>query len=172
TRGLLATDHVIRNHGQVTWTTPDLTPRLFEEARRNTETKHENWKKYYNRRRRDVQIKVSSDNGSLRDESSGFDRVQRRSNDSRDDHELEKKRRVQTDHRERRHNKEDQVDPEKAEKGTIVHTSRSEQDQATRMPDEEVINNFQREVHHKPNFSSKFNAGGTYRHQRKYQRFT
>ncbi|GFY12901.1 uncharacterized protein TNCV_3074611 [Trichonephila clavipes] len=128
--------------------------RLFEEARRNTETKHENWKKYYNRRRRDVQIKVndwvlvathhlssatrkvvakfkpkfegpyrvldvknnnvviwkagkrltinvdqvriyrrrkcdeteigtgSSDNGSLRDESRGFDRVQRRSNDS------------------------------------------------------------------------------------------
>ncbi|GFU25500.1 uncharacterized protein K02A2.6 [Trichonephila clavipes] len=74
--------------------------RLFEEARRNTETKHENWKKYYNRRRCDVQIKVriyrhrkcdeteigtgSSDNGSLHDESSGFDRVQRRSNDSRD----------------------------------------------------------------------------------------
>ncbi|GFS53548.1 uncharacterized protein TNCV_730141 [Trichonephila clavipes] len=130
--------------------------RLFEEARRNTETKHEKWKKYYNRRRRDVQIKVndwvlvathplssatrkvvakfkpkfegpyrvldvknnnvviwkaekrltinvdqvriyrhrkcdeteigtgSSDNGSLRDESSGFDRVQQRSNDSRD----------------------------------------------------------------------------------------
>ncbi|GFV99466.1 uncharacterized protein TNCV_2901591 [Trichonephila clavipes] len=40
-----------------------------------------------------------------------------------------------------RHNKEDQFDPEKAEKGTIVHTSRSEQDQATRMPDEEGINN-------------------------------
>ncbi|GFX08362.1 retrovirus-related Pol polyprotein from transposon 412 [Trichonephila clavipes] len=130
--------------------------RLFEEARRNIETKHENWKKYYNRRRRDVQIKVNdwvlvathplssatrkavakfkpkfegpyrvldvknnnvviwkagkrltinvdqvriyrhrkcdeteigtgnSDNGSWRDESSGFDRVQRRSNDSRD----------------------------------------------------------------------------------------
>ncbi|GFS55855.1 uncharacterized protein TNCV_2580681 [Trichonephila clavipes] len=33
--------------------------RFFEEARRNTETKHENWKKYYNRRRRDVQIKVN-----------------------------------------------------------------------------------------------------------------
>ncbi|GFW54153.1 hypothetical protein TNCV_4372271 [Trichonephila clavipes] len=33
--------------------------RLFEEAIRNTETKHENWKKYYNRRRRDVQIKVN-----------------------------------------------------------------------------------------------------------------
>ncbi|GFU07241.1 hypothetical protein TNCV_1113751 [Trichonephila clavipes] len=34
--------------------------RLFEEARRNTETKHENWKKYYNRRcRHDVQIKVN-----------------------------------------------------------------------------------------------------------------
>ncbi|GFY20209.1 uncharacterized protein TNCV_208411 [Trichonephila clavipes] len=92
--------------------------KLFEEARRNTETKQEKWKKYYNRRRRDVQIKMndwvfvaahplssatrkvriyrhrkcdkteigtgSSDNGSLRDESSGFDRVQRRSNDSRD----------------------------------------------------------------------------------------
>ncbi|GFV22922.1 retrovirus-related Pol polyprotein from transposon 412 [Trichonephila clavipes] len=28
--------------------------RLFEEARRNTETKHEKWKKYYNRRSRDV----------------------------------------------------------------------------------------------------------------------
>ncbi|GFY16778.1 uncharacterized protein TNCV_4337791 [Trichonephila clavipes] len=73
--------------------------RLFEEARRNTETKQEKWKKYYNRRRRDVQIKRG------------------------------------------RHNKEDQCDPEKAEKETIVHTSRSEQDQATRRPDEEVINN-------------------------------
>ncbi|GFX11726.1 uncharacterized protein TNCV_4340722 [Trichonephila clavipes] len=129
---------------------------LFEEARRNTETKQEKWKKYYNRRRRDVQIKVndwvlvathplssatrkvvakfkpkfegpyrvldvknnnvviwkagkrltinvdqvriyrhrkcdeteigtgSSDNGSLRDESSDFDRVQQRSNESQD----------------------------------------------------------------------------------------
>ncbi|GFY25483.1 uncharacterized protein TNCV_2486031 [Trichonephila clavipes] len=127
--------------------------RLFEEARRNTKTKHEKWEKYYNRRRRDVQIKVndwvlvathplssatrkvvakfkpkfegpyrvldvknnnvviwkagkrltinvdqvriyrhrkcdeteigtgSSDNGNLRDESSGFDRVQRRLNE-------------------------------------------------------------------------------------------
>ncbi|GFU13319.1 hypothetical protein TNCV_3843231 [Trichonephila clavipes] len=26
TRGLLATDHVILNHGQVTWTTPELLP--------------------------------------------------------------------------------------------------------------------------------------------------
>ncbi|GFW85057.1 uncharacterized protein TNCV_3247971 [Trichonephila clavipes] len=102
--------------------------RLFEEARRNTKTKHEKWEKYFNRRRRDVQIEVndwvleathplslatrkvaakfkpkfesriyrhrkcdeteigtgSSDNGNLRDESSGFDRVQRRSNESRD----------------------------------------------------------------------------------------
>ncbi|GFW28214.1 hypothetical protein TNCV_4499441 [Trichonephila clavipes] len=33
--------------------------RLFEEARRNTETKQEKWKKYYNRRRRDVQVKVN-----------------------------------------------------------------------------------------------------------------
>ncbi|GFV75325.1 retrovirus-related Pol polyprotein from transposon 412 [Trichonephila clavipes] len=226
--------------------------RLFEEARRNTETKQEKWKKYYNRRRRDVQIKVndwvlvathplssatrkvvakfkpkfedqvriyrhrkcneteigtgSSDNGSLRDESSGFDRVQRRSNDSRDgkkkgykrsdesrsggperkvqkgsEHRVNKRAlssNYRTNHSltkfrkksrreetvtpttsgynlrprigkreesrstiERRHNKEVQFDPEKAEKGTIVHTSRSEQDQATRMPEEEVINN-------------------------------
>ncbi|GFU65305.1 uncharacterized protein TNCV_315141 [Trichonephila clavipes] len=33
--------------------------RLFEEARRNTKTKHEKWEKYYNRRRRDVQIQVN-----------------------------------------------------------------------------------------------------------------
>ncbi|GFV29106.1 uncharacterized protein TNCV_4601381 [Trichonephila clavipes] len=33
--------------------------KLFEEARQNTETKQEKWKKYYNRRRRDVQIKVN-----------------------------------------------------------------------------------------------------------------
>ncbi|GFU59710.1 hypothetical protein TNCV_3186711 [Trichonephila clavipes] len=26
TRGLLATDHVILNHGQVSWTTPELAP--------------------------------------------------------------------------------------------------------------------------------------------------
>ncbi|GFW91313.1 uncharacterized protein TNCV_737281 [Trichonephila clavipes] len=72
--------------------------RLFEETRRNTKAKHEKWEKYYNRRRRDVQVKVriyrhrkcdeteirtgSSDNNSLCDESSGFDRVQRRSNES------------------------------------------------------------------------------------------
>ncbi|GFV07771.1 uncharacterized protein TNCV_1678101 [Trichonephila clavipes] len=130
--------------------------RLFEEARRNTKAKHEKWEKYYNRRKRDVQIKVNdwvliathplssatrkvvakfkpkfdgpyivldvrsnsvvvwkagkrltinvdqvriyrhrkcdeteigagnSDTGRLRDESSGFDRVQRRSNESQD----------------------------------------------------------------------------------------
>ncbi|GFU69090.1 hypothetical protein TNCV_4458171 [Trichonephila clavipes] len=40
-----------------------------------------------------------------------------------------------------RHNREDQFDPEKAEEETIAPTSKSEQDQATRMPDEEVINN-------------------------------
>ncbi|GFV40076.1 uncharacterized protein TNCV_2915051 [Trichonephila clavipes] len=33
--------------------------RLFEEARRNTKAKHEKWEKYYNRRRRDMQIKVN-----------------------------------------------------------------------------------------------------------------
>ncbi|GFU89299.1 uncharacterized protein TNCV_4979421 [Trichonephila clavipes] len=34
-RGLLATDHVILNHGQVTWTTPELAPSLL------TSTSHE-----------------------------------------------------------------------------------------------------------------------------------
>ncbi|GFX08068.1 hypothetical protein TNCV_1237471 [Trichonephila clavipes] len=29
TRGLLATDYVILNHGQLTWTTPELAPRLL-----------------------------------------------------------------------------------------------------------------------------------------------
>ncbi|GFX68546.1 uncharacterized protein TNCV_1799591 [Trichonephila clavipes] len=29
TRGLLATDHVILNHGQVTWTIPELAPPLL-----------------------------------------------------------------------------------------------------------------------------------------------
>ncbi|GFY15260.1 uncharacterized protein TNCV_1570711 [Trichonephila clavipes] len=29
TRGLLATDHVILNHGQVTWATPELAPPLL-----------------------------------------------------------------------------------------------------------------------------------------------
>ncbi|GFW47133.1 uncharacterized protein TNCV_55861 [Trichonephila clavipes] len=37
--------------------------RLFEEAKRNTKTKHEKWEKYYNRRRRDVQIKKEKPKG-------------------------------------------------------------------------------------------------------------
>ncbi|GFX98307.1 hypothetical protein TNCV_4909501 [Trichonephila clavipes] len=40
-----------------------------------------------------------------------------------------------------RHNREDQFDPEKAEEGRTTPTSKSEQNQATGMPDEEVINN-------------------------------
>ncbi|GFW52093.1 uncharacterized protein TNCV_2819621 [Trichonephila clavipes] len=36
------------------------TEKLFEEARRNTKAKHEKWEKYYNRRRRYVQIKVNN----------------------------------------------------------------------------------------------------------------
>ncbi|GFX89511.1 uncharacterized protein TNCV_483461 [Trichonephila clavipes] len=82
--------------------------RLFEEARRNTKAKHEKLEKYYNRRRRDVQIKVriyrhrkcdemeirtgSSNNNSLRNESSGFDRVQRRSDHSQYDRKKSRKR--------------------------------------------------------------------------------
>ncbi|GFV73061.1 hypothetical protein TNCV_3398381 [Trichonephila clavipes] len=33
--------------------------RFFDEARRNTKAKHEKWVKYYDRRSRDVQIKVN-----------------------------------------------------------------------------------------------------------------
>ncbi|GFT20899.1 uncharacterized protein TNCV_3130581 [Trichonephila clavipes] len=33
--------------------------RLFQEARRNAKAKHEKWEKYYNRHRRDMQIKVN-----------------------------------------------------------------------------------------------------------------
>ncbi|GFW50954.1 retrovirus-related Pol polyprotein from transposon 17.6 [Trichonephila clavipes] len=33
--------------------------KLFEEARHNTKVKHEKWAKYYNRRKRDVNIKVN-----------------------------------------------------------------------------------------------------------------
>ncbi|GFS74019.1 uncharacterized protein TNCV_108871 [Trichonephila clavipes] len=140
--------------------------RLFEEARRNTKAKHEKWEKYYNRRRRDVQIKISvriyrhrkcdeteigtgsSDNGNLRDESSGFDRVQRRSNESRDGkkkgsevkRELEEKGLIFRINQ-GRHNREDQFNPEKADEGTTAPTSKSEQDQTTGLPDEEMINN-------------------------------
>ncbi|GFU19443.1 hypothetical protein TNCV_4371251 [Trichonephila clavipes] len=64
----------------------------------------------------------------------------KRSNESRSGG-PERKVQKGSEHRRGRHNKEDQFDPEKAEKGTIVHTSKSEQDQATRRPDEEVINN-------------------------------
>ncbi|GFX46343.1 uncharacterized protein TNCV_3952921, partial [Trichonephila clavipes] len=67
----------------------------------------------------------SSDNCSLRDESSGFDRVQRRSNESQRG----------------RHNREDQFDPEKAEEETTTPISQSEQDQVKGMPDEEVTIN-------------------------------
>ncbi|GFW90508.1 uncharacterized protein TNCV_2839551 [Trichonephila clavipes] len=52
--------------------------RLFEEARRNTETKQEKWKKYYNRRRRDVQIKIRFEYIII------GNKTRRRSTDSRD----------------------------------------------------------------------------------------
>ncbi|GFU89372.1 retrovirus-related Pol polyprotein from transposon 17.6 [Trichonephila clavipes] len=38
--------------------------RLYDEARRNTKAKHEKWGKYYNRRRRDMQIKYGRKKGS------------------------------------------------------------------------------------------------------------
>ncbi|GFX66959.1 uncharacterized protein TNCV_4180841 [Trichonephila clavipes] len=90
----------------------------------------------------------SSSNGSLREESSGFDRVQWRSNKSQDGkkkgsevkRELEEKG-LSFRNDQGRHNKEDQFDPDKAKEGTTAPTSKNEQDQATRRPYEEVINN-------------------------------
>ncbi|GFX51108.1 transposable element Tcb2 transposase [Trichonephila clavipes] len=173
--------------------------RLFEDARRNTKTKHETWKKYYSRRRRDVQIKLNywvlvathPLNSATRKVVAKFkpkfegpyrvldvknnnvviwkagkrltinvDQVRIYRHRKCDETEIgtgssritvlcAMNRVVLTEYNEDqmsretrgRHNKEDQFDPKKAEKGTIVLTSRSEQDQATRMPDEEVINN-------------------------------
>ncbi|GFX25182.1 uncharacterized protein TNCV_2753571 [Trichonephila clavipes] len=101
-----------------------------EDPYRVLDLKNNNVRIYRHRKCDETEIETgSSDNGSLCDESSGFDRVQRRSNESRDG----KKKGSEV--------KNDQFDPEKAEKGTIAPTSKNERDQATRMPDEEVINN-------------------------------
>ncbi|GFW85319.1 uncharacterized protein TNCV_3250561 [Trichonephila clavipes] len=80
--------------------------RLFEDARRNTETKHENGRNiiidvriYRHRKCDETEIGTgSSDNGNLIDESKCFYRVQRRSNDSRDGKKKgsEKRRREET----------------------------------------------------------------------------
>ncbi|GFW54027.1 uncharacterized protein TNCV_3828351 [Trichonephila clavipes] len=54
---------------------------LFHEAKRNTKAKHENWEKYYNRRRKcdEMEIRNSSlDSNSSRPKSSSFESVQRR----------------------------------------------------------------------------------------------
>ncbi|GFT44622.1 transposable element Tcb1 transposase [Trichonephila clavipes] len=172
--------------------------KLFE-ARQNTKTKHEKWEKYYNRRRRDVQIKVNDRvlvethplSSATRKVVAKFkpkfespyrvlgvknnnvviwkagkrltinvDKVRIYRHRKCDETEIgtgssritvvcAMNRVVLTEYngdqmsREMRgrHNKGDQFDPEKAEKGTIVHTSKNEKDQATRMLDEEVINN-------------------------------
>ncbi|GFS74002.1 uncharacterized protein TNCV_108751 [Trichonephila clavipes] len=59
--------------------------RLFEEVRQNRKAKHEKWEKYYNRRRKCDEMEIrtgSSDSNSSRQESSSFNRVQRRSGES------------------------------------------------------------------------------------------
>ncbi|GFV20753.1 hypothetical protein TNCV_4433621 [Trichonephila clavipes] len=109
----------------------------------------------------------SSDNGSLRDESSGFDTVQRRSNESQDGKkkgQRKKSRReetvtpttkrlqpqttkwkksgVPTNHREEDTTGRTSSDPETAEEETTApYIEKSEEDQTARMPDEKVINN-------------------------------
>ncbi|GFW13479.1 uncharacterized protein TNCV_1209451 [Trichonephila clavipes] len=208
--------------------------RLFDEARRNTKVKHEKWEKYYNTRRRNVQIKVndwvlikthplssatkkvvakfkpkfegpytvlgvknnniviwrsekrlmvnvdqvriyrhrkcdemeirtgSSNSNSSRHESSSFDRVQRRSNESQYGRKKgSDKERPNTEEtvipntssyilrprsgrsvvsRPTMEMKTQQGGPVRARKSKAP-TLKSKQDQATRMPDEEVINN-------------------------------
>ncbi|GFW01139.1 uncharacterized protein TNCV_1763771 [Trichonephila clavipes] len=167
----------------------------FEEARRNTKTKQEKFEKY-NRRRRDVQIKVNDwvmvatqpsssattkvvakfkpkfegpyrvlyvKNNNVVIWKAGkrltinIDQVRIYRHRKCDETEIRTgssdngsamNRVVLTEYngdqmsREMRgrHNKEDQFDPEKAEEGMIAPTSKNEQDQATRMPDE-MINN-------------------------------
>ncbi|GFU99242.1 hypothetical protein TNCV_795821 [Trichonephila clavipes] len=108
----------------------------------------------------------SSDNGSLRDESSGFDTVQRRSNESQDGKkkgsEKEKPKRrnsnahhkrlqpqttkwkksgVPTNHREEDTTGRTSSIQKRQRKKTTAPTSKSEEDQTARMPDEKVINN-------------------------------
>ncbi|GFY20551.1 uncharacterized protein TNCV_211831 [Trichonephila clavipes] len=61
---------------------------------------------------------------------------------------------------ERKTQQGDQFDPEKAEEGTIAPTSKSEQDQATRMPDEEVINNVKTRKGERSVYEKVFIPGG------------
>ncbi|GFV81409.1 uncharacterized protein TNCV_2034181 [Trichonephila clavipes] len=46
--------------------------RLFDEARRDKKAKHEKWEKYYNRRRRDVQIKKGQSEETVMPSTSGY----------------------------------------------------------------------------------------------------
>ncbi|GFW04658.1 retrovirus-related Pol polyprotein from transposon 297 [Trichonephila clavipes] len=107
--------------------------RLFEEARRNTKSKHKKWGKYYNRHRRDVQIKVNEwVLIAMHPSISATKKVA--------DHEVEEKWNPDRPWR-GRHDKEDQFESGKAEEGTAAPTSNSKQDQTTGVQDEEVINN-------------------------------
>ncbi|GFX63736.1 hypothetical protein TNCV_215361 [Trichonephila clavipes] len=143
--------------------------RLFDEARRNTKAKHEKWEKYYNRRRRVVQIKESDEkeirisssySNRLRFKSGKFEGVQPRPNESQysrkngsgERRDLEEKgigllRRIWSpDHPARRgHNQEDQFVPEETENNSTASTPRSKEGQAAGVPEaEEVSHNVAR----------------------------
>ncbi|GFW22634.1 hypothetical protein TNCV_2764461 [Trichonephila clavipes] len=92
----------------------------------------------------------SSDSNSSRSESSSFESVQRRVNESQyvqasitSDQEIEEEWSPDQPWR-FRHNQEDQFEPRKAKEGTTTSKSKSKQDQVTRILDEEVINNKKR----------------------------
>ncbi|GFS58152.1 uncharacterized protein TNCV_1411281 [Trichonephila clavipes] len=127
--------------------------RLLEEARRNTKAKHEKWEKYYNRRRRDVQIKVNDwVLIAIRPLSSATRKVIARFKpkfegpykvlDVINNNVVTKRRKrsgVPTIHREE--DTTGRTSSIQKRHRTTTPTSKSEHDQATRMPNEEAINN-------------------------------
>ncbi|GFX51093.1 retrovirus-related Pol polyprotein from transposon 17.6 [Trichonephila clavipes] len=110
--------------------------RLFEDARQNTKTKHEKWEKYYNRIRRDVQIKMNYWVLTATHPLS----VATRKMVAKFKPKFEGPYRVLDVKNNNvvrgRHNREEQFDPEKTHEGTTTPTLKSEQNQATGMPDE------------------------------------
>ncbi|GFX21709.1 uncharacterized protein TNCV_1200891 [Trichonephila clavipes] len=106
--------------------------RLFEEARRNTKAKREKWEKYYNRCRSDGQIKKEKQKRRTVTPITSCYNFRPRS-----------RKRVES--RPTIERKTQQGGPVRSRRGRGRNysppTLKSEQNQATRMPDEEVINN-------------------------------
>ncbi|GFU17920.1 hypothetical protein TNCV_4029371 [Trichonephila clavipes] len=112
--------------------------RLFDEARRDTKAKHEKWAKYYDRRRRDVQIKVNDwiliKTHPL---SSATKKVVSEFKPKLEDQEEEQKWSPDQPMRSG-HNKGDQFESEVAENISTAPTSKSKQGQQVGRPETEV----------------------------------